>query len=62
MPVVTVRNLSEETHIALKLRAAQYGRSTEAEIRKNPGTGDASKGARQNRIRSRCLWTALWQH
>ena len=34
MSVVTVRNLPEETHRALKLRAAQHGRSTEAEIRK----------------------------
>lgn len=34
MPVVTVRNLPEEVHRALKLRAAQHGRSTEAEIRK----------------------------
>ena len=33
MAVVTVRNLPEETHRALKLRAAQRGRSTEAEIR-----------------------------
>lgn len=33
MPVVTVRNLPEETHRALKVRAAQHGRSTEAEIR-----------------------------
>lgn len=33
MPVVTIRNLPEETHRALKLRAAQHGRSTEAEIR-----------------------------
>jgi len=33
MPVVTVRNLPEETHRALKLRAARHGRSTEAEIR-----------------------------
>jgi antitoxin FitA len=31
--VVTVRNLPEETHRALKLRAARHGRSTEAEIR-----------------------------
>ena len=34
MSVVTVRNLPEEIHRALKLRAAQHGRSTEAEIRK----------------------------
>ncbi len=33
MPAVTIRNLSAETHRALKLRAAQHGRSTEAEIR-----------------------------
>lgn len=33
MAAVTVRNLSEETHRALKVRAAQNGRSTEAEIR-----------------------------
>ncbi len=28
MAVVTVRNLPEETHRALKLRAAQHGHST----------------------------------
>lgn len=33
MPVVTVRNLPEETHRALKARAAEHNRSTEAEIR-----------------------------
>ena len=33
MSAVTVRNLPEETHRALKHRAAQHGRSTEAEIR-----------------------------
>lgn len=33
MAVVTVRNLPEETHRALRMRAAQHGRSTEAEIR-----------------------------
>ncbi len=33
MPSVTVRKLSDETHRALKLRAARHGRSTEAEIR-----------------------------
>ena len=33
MPAVTIRNLSEETHRALKARAAKHGRSTEAEIR-----------------------------
>jgi plasmid stability protein len=33
MAVLTVRGLPEETHRALKLRAAQHGRSTEAEVR-----------------------------
>lgn len=33
MSAVTIRNLSEQTHRALKLRAAEHGRSTEAEIR-----------------------------
>jgi plasmid stability protein len=33
MPAVTVRNLPEDTHHALKVRAALNGRSTEAEIR-----------------------------
>ena len=33
MSAVTVRNLPEETHRALKLLAAEHGRSTEAEIR-----------------------------
>jgi plasmid stability protein len=33
MSAVIIRNLPEETHRALKVRAAQHGRSTEAEIR-----------------------------
>jgi antitoxin FitA len=33
MAAVTIRNLSDETHRALKLRAAQHNRSTEAEMR-----------------------------
>jgi len=33
MPAVTVRNIPEQTHRALKVRAALNGRSTEAEIR-----------------------------
>lgn len=33
MPAVTIRNLPNETHRALKVRAASHGRSTEAEIR-----------------------------
>lgn len=33
MAAVTIRNLSDATHRALKLRAAHHGRSTEAEMR-----------------------------
>ncbi|BCG95754.1 FitA-like ribbon-helix-helix domain-containing protein [Mesorhizobium sp. 131-2-1] len=33
MTAVTIRNLPEETHRALRVRAALHGRSTEAEIR-----------------------------
>lgn len=33
MPAVTIRNLSEEAHRALKVRAAQHKRSAEAEMR-----------------------------
>jgi plasmid stability protein len=33
MAAVTIRNLSPETHRALKQRAYSHGRSTEAEIR-----------------------------
>jgi plasmid stability protein len=33
MAAVTIRNLPDETHRALKVRAARNGRSTEAEIR-----------------------------
>lgn len=33
MPAITIRNLSPETHRALKLRAARHGRSAEAEMR-----------------------------
>jgi plasmid stability protein len=33
MAAVTIRNLPDNVHRALKLRAAQHSRSTEAEIR-----------------------------
>ncbi len=33
MPAVTIRKISEETHRALKVRAAHHGHSTEAEMR-----------------------------
>lgn len=33
MAAVTIRNLPEEIHRALKMRAAQHNRSTEAEMR-----------------------------
>ncbi len=33
MAVLTVRNLPDEVHRALRMRAAEHGRSTEAEVR-----------------------------
>ena len=33
MPSVTVRNLPDEIHRAIRMRAAQHGRSIEAEMR-----------------------------
>lgn len=33
MPAIVVRNLSDETHRALKARAKAHGHSTEAEVR-----------------------------
>lgn len=33
MSSITVRNVPEEVHRAIRVRAAQHGRSTEAEIR-----------------------------
>ncbi|MFF7708091.1 Arc family DNA-binding protein [Pseudomonas sp. NPDC007930] len=33
MPVLTVRNVPDDVHRALRMRAAEHGRSTEAEIR-----------------------------
>ena len=33
MAVVTVRNLPDEVHRAIRIRAATHGRSTEAEVR-----------------------------
>lgn len=33
MAVLTVRNLPDEVHRALRMRAADHGRSTEAEVR-----------------------------
>lgn len=33
MPAMTIRNISEETHRALKALAAAHGRSAEAEVR-----------------------------
>jgi plasmid stability protein len=44
MPAVTVRNLSEETHRALRVRAALKGHSTEAEIRAILNDAVASQG------------------
>ena len=33
MAILTVRNVPDDVHRALRVRAAQHGRSTEAEVR-----------------------------
>jgi len=33
MPAIVVRNISADTHRALRVRARRHGRSTEAEVR-----------------------------
>jgi plasmid stability protein len=33
MAIITIRNLPAEVHRALRVRAAEHGRSTEAEVR-----------------------------
>lgn len=33
MPSITIRNVPDEVHRAIRVRAAMHGRSTEAEIR-----------------------------
>lgn len=33
MPSITIRNISDEVHRAIRIRAATHGRSTEAEVR-----------------------------
>jgi len=50
MPAVTIRNLSEEAHRALKVQAAKHGRSAEAEMRKI--LEDAARPAKRMKIGS----------
>ena len=57
MAAITIRNLSEETHRALKARAAAHGRSAEAEVRQIlddavTGRVDIGFGTRLARIAS----------
>ena len=54
MAAVTIRNLPDETHRALKLRAAQHNRSAEAEMRAILEAAVRPEG----RLR---LGTALWE-
>ena len=44
MPMLTVRNLPDEVHRALRVRAAQHGRSMEAEVREILETVVAPEG------------------
>jgi antitoxin FitA len=54
MAAVTIRNLSDEAHRALKVRAAQHNRSAEAEMRAI--LEDAARP--EGRLR---LGTAIWE-
>jgi antitoxin FitA len=54
MAAVTIRNLSDEVHRAIKIRAASNNRSAEAEMR------DILETAAQPKERVK-LGTALWQ-
>ncbi len=44
MPMLTVRNIPEEVHRALRVRAAQRGRSMEAEVREILGSALSPEG------------------
>jgi plasmid stability protein len=44
MAMLTVRNLPDEVHRALRLRATQHGHSMEAEVRKILETAVSPKG------------------
>ena len=44
MAMLTVRNLSEEVHRALRVRAAQHGQSMEAEVREILESAISPKG------------------
>ena len=44
MAMLTVRNLSDEVHRALRVRAARHGRSMEAEVREILETTVAPEG------------------
>ncbi len=45
MAMLTVRNLSEEVHRALRVRAAQHGQSMEAEVREILESAISPKGS-----------------
>ena len=45
MAMLTVRNLSDEVHRALRVRAAQHGQSMEAEVREILESAISPKGS-----------------
>ena len=57
MSSITVRNLPEETHRALRVRAATAGRSTEAEVRAILDNAVRPDG----RIKLGSLLAEIWQ-
>jgi plasmid stability protein len=55
MHTATIRSLSDATHRALKVRAAQHHRSTEADMRAIPGAAVRPEG----RLRLRTALAAM---
>lgn len=55
MAILTVRNVPDDVHRALRVRAAQHGRSTEAEVREIL----AAAVKPSSRVRVGMLWQPL---
>lgn len=58
MASITVRNIPDEVHRALRVRAAQHGRSTEAEIRIILEQAARPEGRRMMGIALSAIWGA----
>ena len=50
MAMITVRNILDAVHRALRVQAAQHGRSTEAEVPRNLGEGNEARKRLEARV------------